>query len=178
MVNRNDSKVQVPDPPRLAKASPLSAQQQRLWFLEQLEHSGSAYHKAAFVRLEGRLDYRALQSSVHARLTDLLGGRRLRASGLGRPYHPLQAPKQPYYHLHDPALGWGSRARGGVDIQVVEIDQEELLREPYVEILGRRFGEHLQRLDAADSAVAGQRLGGCRQSTRRTHAREQASVDA
>ena len=44
----------------------LSWAQQRLWFLEQLEDLGSAYHIPAVLRLQGELDRDALQRSLDA----------------------------------------------------------------------------------------------------------------
>jgi amino acid adenylation domain-containing protein len=45
---------------------PLSFAQQRLWFLDQLEHDTSAYHIPVAVRLLGKLDILALQRSINA----------------------------------------------------------------------------------------------------------------
>ena len=47
-----------------AKDLPLSWGQQRLWFLEQLEDLGSAYHIPAVLRLQGELDRKALQRTL------------------------------------------------------------------------------------------------------------------
>ncbi|HET7460420.1 MAG TPA: amino acid adenylation domain-containing protein, partial [Longimicrobium sp.] len=50
------------EPP--ADAAPLSAAQQRLWFLEQLQELGSAYNVAAYLRLRGALDRAALTRAL------------------------------------------------------------------------------------------------------------------
>ncbi|HZX26266.1 MAG TPA: condensation domain-containing protein, partial [Telluria sp.] len=48
-------------------ALPLSWAQQRLWFLDQLDHAaGAAYHIPAALRLTGRLDQAALRSALSA----------------------------------------------------------------------------------------------------------------
>src|SRR5690242_19173140 len=49
-----------------AQALPLSAAQQRMWFLWKLDPLGSAYHLAGMLRLRGRLDLVALQASFDA----------------------------------------------------------------------------------------------------------------
>ncbi len=56
----------------------------------------------------------------------------------------FKRPKQPYYYVNDPQMGWGRRAAGGIDMQVVPIEHEEMLREPHVEVLAKRLGECLQ----------------------------------
>ena len=43
---------------------PLSFAQQRLWFLEQLESAGAAYHIPAIIRIGGRLDVKALEQTL------------------------------------------------------------------------------------------------------------------
>ncbi len=47
-----------------AETAPLSFAQQRLWFLEQFEPGGSAYHVPGALRLRGTLDAAALASAV------------------------------------------------------------------------------------------------------------------
>ncbi len=43
---------------------PLSFAQERLWFLEQLESAGAAYHIPVIVRIEGQLNIEALQNTL------------------------------------------------------------------------------------------------------------------
>ncbi len=56
--------------PRQIKSVPrdgdvaLSFAQERLWFLEQLESAGAAYHIPMIVRIEGQLDVEALQNTL------------------------------------------------------------------------------------------------------------------
>ncbi|QOY92809.1 non-ribosomal peptide synthase/polyketide synthase [Massilia sp. UMI-21] len=55
-------------PPLLAQPrddrSPASFSQERLWFLEQLEELGQAYHEVLSFRLEGELDVPAMERSI------------------------------------------------------------------------------------------------------------------
>src|SRR4051812_29112381 len=55
---------------RVDRTQPLSLSwgQQRMWFIDQLQGAGQAYHIAAAVRLHGALDVSALQSSLNAML--------------------------------------------------------------------------------------------------------------
>jgi thioesterase domain-containing protein len=55
----------------------------------------------------------------------------------------FRRPKQPYYRHPDPELGWGSRAGGGVDVQIVPIAHNEMLREPHVQVLATKLRERL-----------------------------------
>ncbi|MDT0972754.1 condensation domain-containing protein, partial [Staphylococcus pseudintermedius] len=48
--------------------APLSLGQERLWFLEQFEPGGHAYHLAALFELRGELDAAALERAVHGLL--------------------------------------------------------------------------------------------------------------
>ncbi|WP_203228910.1 condensation domain-containing protein, partial [Lautropia dentalis] len=54
------------EPAERTKDLVLSWAQQRLWFLEQLEDLGSAYHIPAVLRLQGELDRGALQRTLDA----------------------------------------------------------------------------------------------------------------
>ncbi|WP_432780446.1 amino acid adenylation domain-containing protein [Pseudomonas corrugata] len=53
--------VPAPRPARL----PLSFEQQRLWFLEQLSAGGGEYNVVSAVQLDGKLDTRALQAALN-----------------------------------------------------------------------------------------------------------------
>src|SRR5581483_1020132 len=59
--------------------------------------------------------------------------------------------KQPYYYIQDPEMGWGARALGGVDIEVIPIDHSEMLREPHVRVLGNRLAQCLKKASSSNS---------------------------
>ena len=63
----------------------------------------------------------------------------------------FKRPKQPYYYIQDPEMGWGARAMGGVDIEVVPIDHTEMLREPHVRLLGNRLAQCLKKASSSNS---------------------------
>jgi acyl carrier protein len=59
----------VPRPARRDQPLPLSTAQQRLWLLDQLDPGLSVYNAAARIRLTGRLDRAALETSLAAVVT-------------------------------------------------------------------------------------------------------------
>jgi len=61
----------------------------------------------------------------------------------------FKRPKQPYYYVDDPQMGWGTRSGGGVEIHEVDFHHLEILREPHVRIFGEELAECIGRLSAA-----------------------------
>ena len=60
-------------------------------------------------------------------------------------------PKQPYYYKRDPLMGWGDRARGGVDAHVLPIGHSSILREPTVQVLAKHLVECLENACFVDA---------------------------
>ncbi|PYX86502.1 MAG: hypothetical protein DMG68_15185 [Acidobacteria bacterium] len=72
----------------------------------------------------------------------------------------FKRPKQPYYYVRDPKMGWASRALGGVDVQVLPIHHNEMLHDPNVRILGERLAECLRKSYCSQlSKVTGEENG-------------------
>ena len=66
----------------------------------------------------------------------------------------LKRPKQPYYYVRDPLMGWGTRSTGKVELQVIEAHTREhilLFREPYVRQLAKKLADALQRARTRES---------------------------
>ncbi len=70
----------------------------------------------------------------------------------GRDFVPLvfrgraivfKVARQPFYRIRDPLMGWGTRALGGVAVQVVPGVHGTILREPHVQVLARKFEESM-----------------------------------
>jgi thioesterase domain-containing protein len=57
----------------------------------------------------------------------------------------FKIPKQPFYYVRDPFMGWGNRTTGTVDIEFIRSEHLKLLRQPYVQELGQKLSECLQR---------------------------------
>jgi amino acid adenylation domain-containing protein len=58
----------------------------------------------------------------------------------------FKRPKQPFYYIKDPLMGWGSRSQGGVEIHEVDFRHQEILREPQVREFGEKLGQAMERL--------------------------------
>ncbi|MBV9479785.1 MAG: amino acid adenylation domain-containing protein [Acidobacteria bacterium] len=60
----------------------------------------------------------------------------------------FKIPKQPFFYINDPKLGWGTRTSGEVEVQLVESKHLALLREPYVRALAQKLASCLERVCA------------------------------
>jgi amino acid adenylation domain-containing protein len=69
----------------------------------------------------------------------------------------FKRPKQPYYYVNDPQMGWGARALAGVDVRVMPIMHEEMLHEPHVQVLGRELADCLREYVSSQVAVVSSR---------------------
>ena len=58
----------------------------------------------------------------------------------------FKKPKQPFFYVKDPYMGWAARSEGGVDIHEINLNHEEMLREPHVKIMGELLTEDLRRV--------------------------------
>jgi amino acid adenylation domain-containing protein len=57
----------------------------------------------------------------------------------------FKRPKQPFYYVKDPEMGWSARSQGGVEIHEIPFDHEQLLREPHVRTLGEELADCIER---------------------------------
>jgi thioesterase domain-containing protein len=60
----------------------------------------------------------------------------------------MRAKAQPLFCSHDPAMGWGGLAQGGIDIIPCPGSHHTLLREPHVRGLAAQLRAHLEGIDA------------------------------
>jgi hypothetical protein len=59
----------------------------------------------------------------------------------------FKRPKQNFFYINDPQMGWGKRSEGGVEIHEIEFHHLEILREPHVRIFGETIVGCMERLD-------------------------------
>ncbi|HKS73594.1 MAG TPA: amino acid adenylation domain-containing protein [Terriglobales bacterium] len=60
----------------------------------------------------------------------------------------FKRPKQPFYYVDDPQMGWGQRTETGVEIHEIDFHHLEILREPYVRMLGERLAACISRIQS------------------------------
>ena len=58
----------------------------------------------------------------------------------------FKRPRQPYYYVRDPEMGWGLRSTGGVEICEMHCGHYELLRPPHVGIVAQRLSPRLREI--------------------------------
>jgi len=58
----------------------------------------------------------------------------------------FKRPRQPFYYISDPLMGWGQRSLGGVEIHEIEFDHDNLLREPHIKVIGEVLTTRLRQV--------------------------------
>ena len=58
----------------------------------------------------------------------------------------FKRPKQQFYYINDPQMGWGRRSESGVEIHEIEFHHREILREPHVRQFGTELAECIARV--------------------------------
>jgi thioesterase domain-containing protein len=71
-----------------------------------------------------------------------------RARQFRTPVLLFKRPRQPYFHVRDPEMGWGARSTGGVTICEVNCGHVEFLRQPYVHLVGQKLSQRLREINA------------------------------
>jgi hypothetical protein len=57
----------------------------------------------------------------------------------------FKLPKQPFYYVSDPLMGWASRTNSGVQVKIIRHGRHKLfLREPYVRELAAALAASLE----------------------------------
>jgi thioesterase domain-containing protein/acyl carrier protein len=63
----------------------------------------------------------------------------------------FKRPRQPYFYVRDPQMGWGKRSRGGVEICEVNCGHLDFLRPPHVQTVGRKLEAVLREINGPHS---------------------------
>jgi len=64
----------------------------------------------------------------------------------------FKRPKQLYFYINDPLLGWGARTEGGVEVHEVNANHHEVLREPHVQRISKILAAHLDHTTGRKTA--------------------------
>jgi len=59
----------------------------------------------------------------------------------------FKRPRQPFYYVRDPEMGWGARCTGGVEICEVRCGHFQILRQPHVGVIAERLSARLHRIE-------------------------------
>jgi thioesterase domain-containing protein len=73
-------------------------------------------------------------------------GKDFQAPRFHAPVLLFKRPRQPYFRLRDPQMGWAGRSLGGVEICEIECGHFEMFREPNVRLLGQKLGSRLESI--------------------------------
>lgn len=68
----------------------------------------------------------------------------------------FKRPKQPFYYINDPEMGWGKRTTSTVEIHEVDFHHLEILREPHVRIFGEQLAESVERVTTTAASTESQ----------------------
>ena len=68
----------------------------------------------------------------------------------------FKRPRQPYFYVRDPKMGWGDRSLGGVEICEIDCGHVEMLREPYVRLTGQVLGSRLEMMSEHLDSLRGE----------------------
>lgn len=69
----------------------------------------------------------------------------------------FKRPKQPFFYVKDPQMGWGARTMGGVEIYEIDFDHLNLLREPHVRTVGQKLAARIERVSGQSGNPAKRR---------------------
>jgi thioesterase domain-containing protein/acyl carrier protein len=58
----------------------------------------------------------------------------------------FKRPRQPFYYIKDPLMGWGARTESDVEVHEVDFHHSEILREPHVHAFGETLAERVRRI--------------------------------
>ena len=58
----------------------------------------------------------------------------------------FKRPKQPYYYVNDPQMGWGKRSESAVEIHEVDFHHLHILREPHVRFFGEKLAAYIEQV--------------------------------
>ena len=65
----------------------------------------------------------------------------------------FKRPRQPFYYINDPLMGWEKRSASGVEIREIDFSHLEILREPHVRFFGKELSERVARVPVPTASL-------------------------
>ena len=59
----------------------------------------------------------------------------------------FKRPRQPFFYVRDPEMGWGERSTGGVEICNIDCGHFEFLRQPHVSLVAHKLSARLDEIN-------------------------------
>ncbi|HWY20198.1 MAG TPA: amino acid adenylation domain-containing protein [Candidatus Acidoferrum sp.] len=113
--------------------------------LRELERLSLAARFASFRRVaRNKVDHLVGRSSARTDWRQAYWPEGFTPPRFRAPVMLFKRPRQPFYYIKDPQMGWGLRSEGGVEIYEVDFHHQEILREPHVREFGEKLGQAMQ----------------------------------
>ncbi len=130
-----------------------NTQDRRLWALDYYLHRLRSFHRLSSKQKLATMK-RALKRRLRRQLvTDTAWDR---VYWPGEDFHPprfrapillFKRPRQPYFYIRDPQMGWGTRSTSGVEVCEIDCGHFDFLRPPYVRLIGKRLQARLREIN-------------------------------
>lgn len=65
----------------------------------------------------------------------------------------FKRPKQLFFYINDPQMGWGRRSESGVEIHNIDFHHQDILREPHVRQFGEVLAQWMTRISLRSSQL-------------------------
>ena len=65
----------------------------------------------------------------------------------------FKRPRQPYFYIRDPQMGWGTRSLSGVEVCQIDCGHFDFLRPPYVQLIAERLQARLREINECTQAA-------------------------
>lgn len=136
-----------------------NSQDRRLWAVDYYLNRLRSFH---------RLPSRQLIATMTRALKQRLKRRRGTETAWNRAYWPgedfqpprfrapvllFKRPRQPYFYVRDPQMGWGARSTSGVEVCEIDCGHFDFLRPPYVQLIGKKLQARLREINECAQAA-------------------------
>ncbi len=136
-----------------------NSQDRRLWAVDYYLNRLRSFH-----RLPSRQQIATMTRALKQRLKRRRGTETAwnRAYWPGEDFQPprfrapvllFKRPRQPYFYVRDPHMGWGARSTSGVEVCEIDCGHFDFLRPPYVQLIGEKLQARLREINESAQAA-------------------------